>query len=107
MLKRSKINFAKSRTDYFIEIILNERILSNFRIDSPDDNLSLCRDTSRRMLHARTTFPDSQRARCVLHHCARNAGLSVLKCQATDKPKALILRRGPHRGGVVHGPCLD
>lgn len=28
---------------------------------------------------------------------ARNAGLSVLKCQATDKPKALILRRGPHR----------
>lgn len=26
-------------------------------------------------------------------------GLSVLKCQATDKPKALILRRGPHRDG--------
>lgn len=26
-------------------------------------------------------------------------GLSVLKCQATDKPKALILRRGPHCDG--------
>lgn len=39
------------------------------------------------------------RARGFLHHCIRNAGLLVLKCQATDKPKALILRRGPHRGG--------
>lgn len=107
MLKRSRINFTKAIYRLFHEIILNERILSNFRIDSPDDNLSPCRDTSRRMLYARTTFPDSQRARCILHHCARNAGLSVLKCQATDKPKALILRRGPHRGGVVHGPCLD
>lgn len=52
-----------------------------------------------RWLYARSTFPDST---CPLRPTplhARNAGLSVLKCQATDKPKALILRRGPHRGG--------
>lgn len=54
-------------------------------------------DTSQQLLLGRLS--PIQRARHVLHHCARNAGLSVLKCQATDKPKALILRRGPHRDG--------
>lgn len=49
--------------------------------------------------HANSRLLCRLRAREFLHHCAWNAGLSVLKCQATDKPKALILRRGPHRNG--------
>ena len=32
-----------------------------------------------------------------------DAGLLALKCQATDKPKALISRHGPP---AVYGPCL-